>query len=115
MFKSMADFFSGKVVTLRDELETQGGNNVEWQATSLLLSFPPISLEELRTTILKAATKSCQLDALPTKLVKECIDHLLPALHHIINISQTTSTVPEPFKKALVTPLLKNKKKSPFT
>lgn len=108
----MADFFDGKVVRLRDELAqiqqvTREGGNHDPRATSSILSFPPISQEELRTIILKAPTKSCQLDALPTKLVKECIDQLLPALHHIINTSLTTSTVPEPFKKALVTPLLK--------
>ena len=74
---------------------------------SRLTSFPPISAEDLRKIILEAPTKSCPLDPIPIKVLKECIEQLLPTLLKIINTSLATSTVPKSFKQASITPLLK--------
>ena len=72
-----------------------------------LMCFPPVTAAVLRKTILEAPTKSCPLDPIPTKILKECIDPLLPLLVKIINTSLATSTVPQSFKQASITPLLK--------
>ncbi len=110
----MASFFENKVRKICDELEAakllvDDGpvvNTKQLQITKLA-AFPPIAAEKLRKIIIDAPTKSCQLDPLPTALMKECIDLLLPTLLKIINTSLTSSTVPAPFKKAIITPLLK--------
>ena len=70
-------------------------------------SFSPISEAEVEKIILNSPTKSCLIDPLPTFLVKECLDLLLPARTKLINYSLSESLVPDGFKNAVVTPLIK--------
>ena len=51
--------------------------------------------------------KSCLLDPLPTFLIKECIDFLLPSITKLVNFSLSEGLVTDGFKKAVVTPLIK--------
>ena len=53
-------------------------------------------------------TKSCLLGPLPTFLIKECIDILLPSLTKLVNCSLMEGCVPDACKSAAVTPLIKN-------
>ena len=69
--------------------------------------FPPASVEEVRKIISKGPSKSCELDPLPTSLVKSNLDSLAPIITQIVNLSLTTSSVPQSFKVAVVRPLLK--------
>ena len=52
--------------------------------------------------------KTCDLDPLPTSILKKCIDLLLPAIHHIVNLSLSLGSFCDVLKKASVTPLIKN-------
>ena len=47
------------------------------------------------------------LDPVPTYLVHECLDDLIPTITAIINESLVSGIVPPPFKQAIVLPLLK--------
>ena len=69
--------------------------------------FKQVSQEEIRKIIMKSPTKSCLLDPWPTFLVKECIDILLPSITRLVNCSLSEGVVPDEFKKAIVTPLIK--------
>ena len=53
--------------------------------------------------------KSCCLDPVPTKVVKECLDELVPLLTVIINQSLQSGVFPDVWKEALVTPTLKKR------
>ena len=65
-------------------------------------------LRRLLIKIIKTSpTKSCLLDPLPTFLIKECIDILLPSLTKLVNCSLMERCVPDAFKSAVVTPLIK--------
>ena len=72
-----------------------------------LSRFIPVTLEEIRFIITEAASKSCSLDPLPTYLLKECIEQLLPIITAIMNQSLVKSTVPANFKRASIRPLIK--------
>ncbi|CAC5390086.1 unnamed protein product [Mytilus coruscus] len=72
-----------------------------------LRSLSLVSNDELRKIILAAPTKSCELDPLPTKLLKPCVDHLLPSITDIVNTSLSEQCVPLSFKQAVVRLLLK--------
>ncbi len=72
-----------------------------------LSEFKPVSEDHVRKIILSTNSKSCALDPIPTKLLKECLDVLLPHIVKIINLSISSCTVPQGLKKAIVTPLLK--------
>ncbi len=73
----------------------------------LLLNFKPASLEEIRHLILCSTDSSCSLDAIPTKLLKSCIDALLLPITHLVNLSLSEGIFPSTFKNAVVSPLLK--------
>ena len=59
--------------------------------------------------ILKSASKTCQLHPIPTPLLVECLDTLLPSLTALVNSSLSSGVFPEVVKTALVTPVLKKK------
>ena len=52
-------------------------------------------------------TKSCKLDVLPTKVLKDIVTPLLPLLTKIINLSLTEGLFVEEWKVAVICPLLK--------
>ena len=53
------------------------------------------------------ANKTCTLDCLPTWLLKDNIDVVLPVITDIVNTSLTTGVFPQAMKQAIVTPILK--------
>ena len=65
--------------------------------------FCSVTLQEIRHIILKAPSKSCELDPLPSWLLKECVDELSP----IVTASLNHAIVPLSLKTALIRPLLK--------
>ncbi|CAC5420547.1 unnamed protein product [Mytilus coruscus] len=70
-----------------------------------LTFFTPASVEEVRKIILKAPTKSCELDPLP--ILKPCLNSLATVITKIVNLSLEQCCVPPSFKEAVVRPLLK--------
>ena len=70
--------------------------------------FSPVPYEQIYLIINSAPTKSCDLDSLPSKLVKANILKLGTIFHDIINMSLAEGIVPSQFKKSMVRPLLKN-------
>ena len=55
------------------------------------------------------APKSCELDPIPSKLLIECLDSILPSLTDLFNSSLASGIFPQCFKSALVTPNLKKR------
>ena len=60
-----------------------------------------------------SATNSCELDPIPTWLVKECMLELLPLITAMINNSITSGVYPCLYRKAIVRPLLKKTELDP--
>ena len=75
-------------------------------ATSFV-SFQPVSQEEIRKIIMKSKPTICSLDLVPTPLLLDCLDVLLPSLKHVVNNSPISGHFPTLFKTAVVKPLLK--------
>ena len=57
--------------------------------------------------VMKSASKSCDLDPIPTNILKALLDILIKPITTIINLSLESGTFPLSFKEAHVTPLLK--------
>ncbi len=111
--ENFSDFFIQKIENIRVKLDSDPDIihdmaidpiNVEIEPLS---EFKPISDNDVRNLFMKAATKSCALDPLPTSLLKECIDSLLPVLSLIVNLSLRYGNFPEEWKLAIILPLLK--------
>ena len=109
-------FFINKISSIRDVLS--GSNQSVDSETACMSSdiefsgehfseFAPVSDRELLKIINSAPTKSCELDPLPTFLLKQCVEPLLPLISAIINKSLSDSKVPHYFKAAIIRPLLK--------
>ena len=72
-----------------------------------LKKLVPATQDEVHDNIIKSPSKSCELDPLPTYLLEEVLEYLLPLITAIINKSLVDSKVPLSFKKANIRPLLK--------
>ena len=70
-------------------------------------TFQTLSDDEVLRIINKSATKSCELDALPTHFIKQHKDIVLPSITSIVNALLQRRTMPANMKSALVHPLLK--------
>ena len=101
------DFFLDKIEKIQTIFTTNEDDCLQDSVVGHLTDFSPATSEEIRKIILKSPTKSCSLDPIPTFLLKDCLDELLPIITAIINASLKSAKVPQTFKKAVVTPLLK--------
>ena len=110
----MADYFTEKIKLIHDgltELQNQPfdlDNDVQFSNDeNCLYDFKAVSESDIEKIIKKSASKSCILDPIPTHLVKQCLDVLVPVITRIVNKSFSTATVPTSFKLAAITPILK--------
>ncbi len=69
--------------------------------------FKTLSEDEVKKLIQKSPCKSCELDPLPTDVLKKCLDLLIPVITRIINMSLMQGIFPGQFLVAIVIPLLK--------
>ena len=66
-----------------------------------------VSVEDVSKIIFESTNASCELDPIPTWLLKSCLDALAPSIAEMVNMSLLTGLVPDNWKTALVIPLLK--------
>ena len=109
---AFCDFFLSKVSKIRAELDNLLVTSSDFESQSFVCdsvfeSFRVVTEDEVRRTILSSKPTTCPLDAIPTPLLIECLDELLPAITNIINDSLVSGSFPSIFKSAVVRPLLK--------
>ena len=109
--KSLADmfasFFSNKISKIRDTFSTSGSfNDAPDSVPPAFNTFKPVTEDEVSKCINESPTKSCPLDPIPTFLLKDCLDILLPSITKLVNYSLIDGSFPSAFKK-VVTPLIK--------
>ena len=68
-------------------------------------NFSLVCKEDILALMKEMPNKSCILDPLPTDLVKQCAESLVPLITHIINKSLLSGVVPSKLKEAVVVPL----------
>ena len=68
--------------------------------------FQPLSQEEVENIINTSPSKSCDLDPIPTTLLKEILPSVITILTKIINKSLMSGIFPDRLNVALVRPLL---------
>src|SRR6218665_739881 len=72
-----------------------------------LSTVTPVTSAELRRIILESPPKSCELDPLPTSLLQEFVDVLLPFLTVLCNRSIQDGILPASQKRSILVPALK--------
>ena len=66
-----------------------------------------VSQSTVKECILNYAPKSCDLDPIPSKLLIECLDYILPSLTNLFNSSFPCGIFPQCIKSAIVTLIIK--------
>ena len=107
-----SDYFTTKVADIRKELDSlytppRSSVVTDHLCPTSFDSFQTVTEQELRDVIASFKPKSCSLDILPTSLLFDCIDELLPTLLHIVNHSLLSGSFPTQYKHAVVKPILK--------
>ena len=69
--------------------------------------FKLMTEEEVGNIIKGMPAKMCDMDIIPTTLLKEALPGLLPMITKIVNASMTEGLFPLSWKMAIVRPLLK--------
>ena len=72
-----------------------------------LEEFEPLQEIEVTKIVKSMATKSCEMDVLPTTLLKDNLDHLIGLLTKLVNTSLKQGVYAKSWKTAIVRPLLK--------
>ena len=67
----------------------------------------PLQETEVIKIVKSMATKSCEMDVLPTTLLKDNLDHLICLLTKLVNTSLTQGVYAKSWKTAIIRPLLK--------
>jgi hypothetical protein len=103
-------FFVEKICTIRSNFPASTGrqlNRTPPPVKQKMKTLQSASKDEIRKIILSSPNKSCELDPIPTTLLKACIDILIDPITNIVNMSLKTGIFPSDFKMAHVRPLLK--------
>ena len=105
--KEFTDFFLNKILTIRKQFEDISPYMRTTKDILILQKFAPMSEKEVKEIIISMKSRCCELDALPTSLLKRMIDVCLPSITKIVNISLEMGQFTYQWKVAIVRPLLK--------
>ncbi|XP_020632798.1 uncharacterized protein LOC110069618 [Orbicella faveolata] len=117
--QSFVEYFSDKIVKIRNDLDKVDRTLNDGQVTScnaesesclagqLLSEFKLVSEEVVSGFVNHLCSKSCKLDPISSSVFKGCCHYLLPMITCIVNLSLTSSQVPDRFEVAMLKPLLK--------
>ena len=111
MSQSFAKFFSDKIHKLHTTLlssHVQVSPHFPPPVTPpTLSSFTPLTVDEVSKLLSQSPDTNCDLDPIPTSLLKKCVSALLPTITKIINLSLSAGIFPDQFQTCSVHPLLK--------
>ena len=102
-----AEFFIEKIHRIRQQFTYTDAYISESSDIPHLSQFSPLTEKEVGRVINSMQSKSCELDAIPTSLLKRLIDKCLPHITKIVNISLTEGIFSDKWKVAIVRHLLK--------
>ena len=99
-----SEYFCDKVKKIRDgitiDLSKSPPSETRYSGDKLI-TLQLLTLDEVKHLIESSPTKSCELDPIPTWLVKECMLELLSLITAIINNSITSDVYPVCIEKQL--------------
>ena len=98
------DYFTQKIDNIRNNFTLTTETEESLSQYIKFDHFRSVSTDEIRKII---TTYNCELDPIPTWLLKLCVGELLPLLTSIINNSFESGVFPNKLKQALIRPLLK--------
>ena len=104
---SFADYFEDKILTIREMLEGKEQYQIEPKDIPKLQKLTPMTEDKVALMVKSMKTKSCELDAIPTQVLKTMILAVLPIITKLVNIFLGNGDFYRAWKTATVRPLLK--------
>ena len=100
--------FTNKVEKLRANIASEHITStlVTGATAAAFSSFEKVSQLTVKECIVNFAPKSYKLDPIPSKVLIECLDSIIPSLTVLFNYSLASGIFQQCFKSALVTPIL---------
>ena len=92
--QQLLDFFDEKVTTVR---KATNGNTVLFFLESTATVFDKFatgSIAEIQKTIMEAPSKTCSLDPLPTSVLKDILQEIMPFVADMCNASLQDGRLP---------------------
>ena len=105
--EEFSNFFLQKIVKIQSALD--GYNLFKPTVSEVLFKLSEFNVLD-KSCVVKTAklqTKSCGLDVIPTRLLKEIVDSLKDPITRILNISMSKGQFSSEWKTAIVRPLKK--------
>ncbi len=104
--------FQNKIEKINNDLDEEDKQRKNCREEKFLFNtelnnYKELTQESLKPIIFKSSNKFCELDPIPTWMIKECIDKVLPLPTKIINLSLSLGEVPKDLKLGTIKPLLK--------
>ena len=108
--EELANFFLNKIERIRESLSGHEFYECETSDVPFPMSdFDPMDKNFVCKAVLKPHSKSCELDIIPTKLIKAHLGYFIDAYTKIVNLSLKTGEFYDNYKSALLRPLQKKK------
>ena len=102
-----ASYFVEKIDKIRKLFNDTPAYNSVTSDIPRLRKFSPLTEKQVKSTMMSMQSKSCELDPIPTTLLKRLMDKCLPIITKIVNISLTQGVFSVEWKTSIVRPLLK--------
>ena len=103
-----ATFFLEKILKIRQLFEDLPYHQIETKGNVPQLErFAPLSQTQVQKVILSLKTTSCEIDPIPTHILKSLMPEILPLITQIVNVSLNEGVFSNHWKCAIVRPLLK--------
>ena len=72
---------------------------------TVFAAFQLVNEDFVKTVVYKMPKKSCDLDPIPTSVLYDCLDEIIPIVTSIISKSLSSGIAPQCFKHVIVKPL----------
>ena len=102
-----ADYFTEKIRAIRVRLEEHPTYKPQETAKVFMSKFGRVTESEVAKCIRSMASKSCELDAIPTTILKQVLDTVIEPITSIVNVSLENGIFASKWKAPIVYPILK--------
>ena len=96
-----------KIREIRASLEEHPIYNPQETAKAFMSKFDWVTEKEVARCIRNMASKSCELDAIPTTTLKQVLDTVIVPITRIVNVSLENGIFASKWKTSIVHPILK--------
>ena len=104
-----ADYFISKIDKIHENFTGIPAFVPVVMDTPTLKKYAPLTPSQVNKLIANMQTKSCELDPIPTHVLKQMLPVLISIITHIINTSLNNACFCEEWKISMVRPHLKKK------